>query len=108
MGNGSAVTLVVLENSLYHRHDRATIDALLHGVKHIVALDFLPDEVTEQAEVVLPSATSAEADGSLVNNEGRLQHFYQVFAPAEEIQASWRWLMAMQYGSESRHKLGRY
>ena len=32
--------------------------------------------------VVLPAATFAEADGTLVNNEGRAQRFFQVFVPA--------------------------
>ena len=31
-----------------------------------------------KAEVVLPAAAFAEADGTLVNNEGRAQRFYQV------------------------------
>jgi NADH-quinone oxidoreductase subunit G len=41
---------------------------------------------------VLPAAPLAEGDGTLVNNEGRAQRFYQVFAPKGAIQESWRWL----------------
>jgi len=99
--DGGADTLILLEPSLHHRLDRSELDVLLHGVKHVVALSFLPDEVTEQAEVVLPAATYAETDGTLVNNEGRAQHYYQVFAPTEEVQSSWRWLAALQQQHET-------
>jgi len=42
--------------------------------------------------VVLPAGTFAEADGTLVNAEGRAQRFVQVIAPAGAVQESWRWL----------------
>lgn len=93
---GSTTTLIVLEQSLYRRLDRATVDTLLQGVRHVVALDFLPDDVSEQAEVVLPAASYAETDGTLVNSDGRAQHYYQVFVPAGDIRASWRWLDALR------------
>jgi NADH-quinone oxidoreductase subunit G len=48
--------------------------------------------MTPKAEVVLPAATFAEGDGTLVNNEGRAQRFYQVFATEGEVRESWRWL----------------
>jgi NADH-quinone oxidoreductase subunit G len=42
--------------------------------------------------VVLPAATFAEGDGTMVNNEGRAQRFYQVFPPEGEVRESWRWV----------------
>ena len=39
---------------------------------------------------MLPAATFAEGDGTLVSFEGRAQRFFQVFVPAEEIPESWR------------------
>jgi NADH-quinone oxidoreductase subunit G len=41
---------------------------------------------------VLPASTFAEADGTLVNNEGRAQRFFQVFVPQGDIRESWRWV----------------
>ena len=41
--------------------------------------------------MVLPAGTFAETDGTLVNNEGRAQRFFQVFVPQGDIQESWRW-----------------
>jgi NADH-quinone oxidoreductase subunit G len=101
--SGKAPTLVVLENDLYRRADRAAVDAALSAARHVVAIDHLANATTARAEVVLPAATFAEADGTLVNNEGRAQRFYQVFAPADDVQASWRWLRDIMVAA-GRHK----
>jgi len=45
-----------------------------------------------RADVGLSAATFAEGDGTLVNNEGRAQRFFQVFEPAGEVRESWRWI----------------
>jgi NADH-quinone oxidoreductase subunit G len=55
-------------------------------------IDSLNNELTARATFVLPAATFAESDGTYVNNEGRAQRFFKVFAPAGEIQDSWRWI----------------
>ncbi len=93
--NGKARTLVVLENDLYRRAGRAMVDAALNAARHVIAIDHLSNATTARADVVLPAATFAEADGTLVNNEGRAQRFYQVFVPEGDIQPSWRWLQDM-------------
>jgi NADH-quinone oxidoreductase subunit G len=90
--NGKAHTLIILENDLYRRADRASVDAALSAARHVIVIDHLSNATTAQAEVVLPAATFAEADGTLVNNEGRAQRFYQVFVPEGDVQPSWRWL----------------
>src|SRR5262249_36517334 len=58
----------------------------------VIALDYIENRTTSRADLVLPAATFAESDGTMVNNEGRAQRFFQVFAPGGEIQESWRWL----------------
>jgi NADH-quinone oxidoreductase subunit G len=40
----------------------------------------------------LPAATFAEGDGTLINNEGRIQRYFQALSPDPMIQESWRWL----------------
>jgi NADH-quinone oxidoreductase subunit G len=89
---GEADTVIVLENDLYHRLPREHVDALLGSGAHVVALDSLKNSTTENAEVVAPSATFAESEGTFVSNEGRAQRFFQVFVPEGEIQAGWQWL----------------
>lgn len=88
----AADTVIVLENDLYRRADALPVDALLNTAKHLIVIDHLVNAMTPKAEVVLPAATFAEGDGTLVNNEGRAQRFYQVFATEGEVRESWRWL----------------
>jgi NADH-quinone oxidoreductase subunit G len=84
--------LVVLENDLVRRAPADEVDSLLRGVRHLVAFDHLGNATTEAAELVLPAGTFAESDGTLVNNEGRAQRYFQVFDPSSEVQSSWKWL----------------
>lgn len=95
LGSGQADTIIVLENDLFRRAEASRIHALLEGARQVIVLDHLANGTTEKAGVVLPAATFAEASGTLVNQEGRAQRFFQVFAPAGEIQPAWRWLARM-------------
>ncbi|MCX6998018.1 MAG: NADH-quinone oxidoreductase subunit NuoG [Kiritimatiellaeota bacterium] len=88
---GDVDTVVVLENDLYRRLPAAAAAELL-AARHVIVLDHLATATTAAAEVVLPAATFAESSGTLVNNEGRAQRFFQVFVPEDGIRASWRWL----------------
>jgi NADH-quinone oxidoreductase subunit G len=89
---GKADTVIILENDLYRREEREKVDRLLERCKHVIVIDHLFNGTVAKAEVVLPDGTFAESDGTLVNNEGRAQRFYQVFVPEGEIRESWRWL----------------
>lgn len=89
---GEADTVVILENDLYRRTDASAASALLKAAKHVIVLDHLENRTMADADIVLPVATFAEGDGTLVNQEGRAQRFYQVFVPEGDIQESWRWL----------------
>ena len=42
--------------------------------------------------MALPSASFAEAEGTLISSEGRAQRHYPVFLPAEQRQTAWNWL----------------
>jgi NADH-quinone oxidoreductase subunit G len=96
---GTAENVIILENDLYRRAAVDQVDALLEGAKQVIVLDHVRNETTAKADVVLPAATFAEASGTLVNNEGRAQRFFQVFVPEGEIQASWRWLRDLMVAS---------
>ncbi len=89
---GAADTVIVLENDLYRRVDAAAVDAFMAAAKHVVVIDHSAHATGEHADVVLPAATFAEGDGTLVNQEGRAQRSFQVFVADGEIQESWRWL----------------
>jgi NADH-quinone oxidoreductase subunit G len=90
--SGAASTVIILENDLYRRADSAAIDAFIDAAKQVIVIDHTQGATTATADILLPAATFAEADGTLVNNEGRAQRFYSVMAPCDDIQESWRWL----------------
>lgn len=92
LSNGVADAVIVLENDLYRRADRAKIDAALETATHVIALDHLLNDTTAQAELVLPAGTFAEADGTLISFEARAQRFFQVMEPGDDVRESWRWL----------------
>lgn len=90
--NGQAETVIVLENDLYRRAEADLVEAQLAKAGRVIVIDHLENATSARAEITLPAATFAEGDGTLVNNEGRAQRFFQVFTPEGEIQESWRWL----------------
>jgi NADH-quinone oxidoreductase subunit G len=87
-----ADTVIILENDLYRRLPALVVDKFMARFRHVVALDHLETATTAKAELVLPVATFAEGDGTLVSSEGRAQRFFEVFLPSEPVQESWRWL----------------
>lgn len=92
-------TVIILENDLYRRADPALVDVFLDGGKQVILLDHLEHTTALKADMLLPAGTFAETDGTLVNNEGRAQRFYQVFVPDGDCQESWRWIRALARAS---------
>ncbi|MGH7781414.1 MAG: NADH-quinone oxidoreductase subunit NuoG [Candidatus Binataceae bacterium] len=91
-GNGAVDAVIILENDLYRRAPADAVDAFLKSAGHVIVLDHLATRTTAMAELVLPAATFAESDGTLVNNEGRAQRSFQAFVPNGDVAASWQWL----------------
>ena len=104
--DGSADTVIILENDLYRRAPTAEVDAFLGAAKHVIVLDHLANPTTEKAELELPAGTFAESDGTFISSEGRAQRFFQVFAPQSEVLASWRWLKPDELGESGRCACG--
>ena len=92
---GKADTVIILENDLYRRAPARSVDNLMQAVRHMIVLDHLTTPTSSKAEFVLPAGAFAESDGTLVNNEGRAQRFFQAYIPEDDIQESWRWLLDM-------------
>jgi NADH-quinone oxidoreductase subunit G len=90
--SGKADTVIVLENDLYRRAAPDLVDDFFLHASKVIAIDHLENQTTEKAGAILPAATFAESDGTIVNNEGRAQRFYQVFMPQEDVRESWQWL----------------
>ncbi len=69
----------------------------------MVVIDSLENKTTEQAELLLPAATFAESEGTLVNNEGRAQRYFPVYPATEPVRGSWQWLTSVMENSQWRH-----
>jgi NADH-quinone oxidoreductase subunit G len=90
--NNEIDTLVVLENDLFRRTSEDSVNELFKRSKQVIVLDHLVNSTTSNADVVLPAATFAESEGTLVNNEGRAQRYYKAIAPEAQVRESWRWI----------------
>lgn len=92
-----ADSVIVLENDLYRNAPAARIDAALTKINNLIVLDHQRTAIQAKANLILSAASFAESDGTLVNQEGRAQRFFQVYDPTyyntqRVILESWRWL----------------
>jgi NADH-quinone oxidoreductase subunit G len=92
IGNGSDDSVVILENDLYRRASGQNVDSFLETAAQVVVIDSLENKTAEYAELLLPAATFAESEGTLVNNEGRAQRYFPVYPVTEPVRGSWQWL----------------
>ena len=95
-----ADVIVILENDLYRRASSKVVDAILAEAKSVIVIDHQKTATSAKAELLLSAASFAEADGTLVSQEGRAQRFFQVFDPAYYDQSNcikegWRWIHAV-------------
>ncbi|WP_443191119.1 NADH-quinone oxidoreductase subunit NuoG [Pseudomonas indica] len=107
LSDGHADALVVLENDLYRRTGQAQVDAALQATRTLIVADHQRTPTAERAHLLLPAASFAEGDGTLVSQEGRAQRFFQVFDPAyydagNLIRESWRWLHAVHSTTQNK------
>lgn len=105
--SGDADALVVLENDLYRRAEKSRVDAALSRAATVVVIDHQQTDTSARADFLLPAASFAEGDGTLVSQEGRAQRFFQVYDPVyykpdTVIHESWRWLHALHSTVENR------
>jgi len=87
-----AKSIIILENDLYQRMDKTATDNFLQPFKNIISLDYLENSNARKSTLLLPAGTFAEADGTIISNEGRAQRFYQVHVPENDVRSSWKWL----------------
>lgn len=100
LSGGQADAVIVLENDLYRRADATKVDAALSAAQTVIVADHQRTATSERAHLLLPVASFAEGDGTLVSLEGRAQRFFQVYEPSYYdsnilIREGWRWLHAL-------------
>jgi NADH-quinone oxidoreductase subunit G len=98
--------VVVAENQLTDAIDASKLTQLLAD-KTVIALDHQLLDWHKDVDIVLPAASFAEADGTLISAEGRAQRFFQVYDnnyyhPMSSIKEGWRWLHAVHSSVEGR------
>ena len=96
-------TLIVLENDLYRRAEEDSVNSLFEKCSTIIVLDHLVNKTTQKADLLLPAATFAESEGTLVNNEGRAQRFYKAIDIKDQLKESWRWIAEFISRTETNH-----
>jgi NADH-quinone oxidoreductase subunit G len=99
--------LLVMENDLQRRLSAQQMQQLMGEGTQVISLDMLENPTLGASDMVLPAASYAESQGSLVNMEGRVQRYFPVFQPANERMPSWQWLLkiAAATGHKSLSKL---
>lgn len=98
--------VVVAENQLTDAIDATKLTQLLTD-KTVIALDHQLLDWHKDVDIVLPAASFAEADGTLISAEGRAQRFFQVYDnnyyhPMSSIKEGWRWIHAVHSSIEGR------
>jgi NADH-quinone oxidoreductase subunit G len=105
--NGNADALIVVENDLYRRAPAELVDGAFSHVSTVVVIDHQSTATTEKARYILPAASFAEGDGTMVSMEGRAQRYFQLYNPeyydpSLNIKESWRWLHALHTAIDHR------
>ena len=82
---------------------KSALQKLADSKVDIISLDFLENDPRTFSTVVLPAASFAESEGTLINFEGRAQRYFPVFEPANERLPSWQWLVKLaSLGSDEK------
>ncbi|WP_256740880.1 molybdopterin-dependent oxidoreductase, partial [Cronobacter sakazakii] len=105
---GNADAVIVLENDLHRHASAARVDAALAKAPLVMVIDHQRTAIMDHAHLVLSTASFAESDGTVINNEGRAQRFFQVYDPSYydntvTMLESWRWLHSLHSTLENRH-----
>ncbi|SES91775.1 NADH-quinone oxidoreductase subunit NuoG [Thorsellia anophelis] len=95
-----ADVLIVLENDIYRHALKSTVDAAFSKLARLVVIDHQHTELMDKAKIILPAASFAESDGTVINQEFRMQRFFQVYDPTHYdksvmMHESWRWIAAI-------------
>ncbi len=89
---GTVKRLLVMENNLYRRCHRERLERALDSLEEVIVLDHTWSETAAKADWILPVASFAETEGTVVNSEARAQRFFAIYP--SQIQPSWAWINA--------------
>ncbi len=100
IAKGDSDTAIVVENDLYRHAAADKIDSALGSLKNLIVVDHQRTAIMDKAHLILSAASFAESDGTLVNQEGRAQRYFQVYEPSFYDKSvvmleSWRWMHSL-------------
>jgi NADH-quinone oxidoreductase subunit G len=98
-------TVIILENDLYRRAGEETVVRLFKKCRQIIVLDHLMNRTSLSADILIPAATFAESEGTMVNNEGRAQRYYKAIVNKDHVKESWRWISELIKIKEGNRKV---
>ena len=81
---------IIGDSPSFTNGDLGELVEALKGLDFLLVQDTFPSEVSELADVVLPSATFAEKDGTYTNMERRVQLMHTALGPKAEEEPDWR------------------
>ncbi len=70
--------------------DQELLEAALSRLRFLAVAGFVPSDLQERADVVLPLTAWVEADGHFVNMEGRAQRYFAGASRPGEVWEDWR------------------
>ncbi len=87
---GTVKALYIMgENPLLSDPDLSHVEEALKRIDFLVVQDIFPTETTKFADVVLPSASFAEKDGTFTNTERRVQRVRKAVEPPGTARPDW-------------------
>ncbi len=69
--------------------------------KNVVVLQHNKNEFTDWGNIIVPIATIAESEGTLINAEGRMQRFFSVMPHREGVWPAWKWFNILMNNNEN-------
>ena len=86
--SGEIKALYFLHSNLNDTIDEKTIETL-KKLDFLAVQSIFQSQLTEIADVVLPSACFSESDGTYINSSGRVQRYFKAIAPAGLAKEGW-------------------
>ena len=82
--------VVMGENPLMSEPNLSHAHHAMEALDFIVCIDIFMNETSELADVILPSASFAEKDGTFTNSDRRVQRVRQALPPVGESRSDWQ------------------
>jgi NADH-quinone oxidoreductase subunit G len=104
-GKASPEVIFVADASFGEAADDSERVAILRKARFLAVAGWNANALTGAADVVLPTASLAEREGTFTNVQGRVQKFDRAFLPRPPIRAAWELILllaeALGYGDRN-------